>query len=88
METLIFISFIISIIFSIFKIIESKIINKKYPPIKYILRDAVIVFCSTFAGLFGYVQLNGSITDMMNIITNTKQMDLAHTQVFVDEPEF
>lgn len=88
MESFLIIALIISIIFSVIKVIESKVIDKKYPPVKYIIRDSVIVYCCAFLGIFGYSKINGSVADMMNIITDSKSMNLASTQVFTDEPGF
>jgi|TARA_B110000495_G_C22442051_1_gene277195 hypothetical protein len=88
METILIIACIVAILFSIFKVIESKVIDKRFPPVKYIIRDGCIAFASAFIGLFGYVQINGSFTDLMNIITDNKSPNLSATQVFTDDPGF
>ena len=88
MESIFIISGIIAFLFSIIKVIESKAIDKKYPPIKYIIRDCVVIFLSAYFGLFIYIQLNGPANDLLNIITDNKSMNLSTTQVFTDHPEF
>jgi len=88
METIFIISSIVAVIFSVIKVIESKYIDKKIPAVKYIIRDGIIAFISVWMGLFGYIQCNGSVSDLFNIITDNKIMDLNSTQVFTDEPGF
>jgi uncharacterized membrane protein len=88
METIFIISGIIAVIFSIFKVFEIKYIEKRLPPIKNIIRDSGIAFISVCIGLFGYIQFNGSVSDLLNIITDNKSMNLNATQVFTDDPGF
>jgi len=88
MEKLLVLSGIITLLFSMAKIIEMKYVEKNWPPLKYIIRDAFMVFIASFAGLFGFLQMNGTLNDFMNIITENKSLNLKATQIFTDEPGF
>ena len=88
MEKLLIIASIVTFLFSIFKIIEMKYITKQWTPLKYVIRDAIMVFGSTFMGLFLFFQINGTLNDFMNVVTDGKALNLNTTQVFTDEPGF
>ena len=88
MEKLLIIASIVTFLFSIFKIIEMKYITKQWTPLKYVIRDAIMVFGSAFMGLFLFFQINGTLNDFMNVVTDGKALNLNTTQVFTDEPGF
>jgi hypothetical protein len=76
MENIFIIAIIISIIFLIFKFIEMRFIEKENKPLKYLIRDTLIVYCSVISGYFILEQLNPVIVS--EIIT----------PVFTDNPGF
>ena len=76
MENIFIIAIIISIIFLIFKFIEMRFIEKENKPLKFLVRDTLIVYCSVVSGYFILEQLNPVIVS--EIIT----------PVFTDNPEF
>jgi hypothetical protein len=76
MENIFIIAIIISIIFLIFKFIEMRFIEKENKPLKFLVRDTLIVYCSVISGYFILEQLNPVIVS--EIIT----------PVFTDNPEF
>ena len=88
MEKLLVIALIITVIFFIIKVLEMKYLSKEMKPLKYTIRDSFFVFISSFAGLFGFLSMNGSINDFMNIVTSNKSTNLKATQIFTDEPGF
>jgi len=88
MEKLFVLSGIITLLFSIAKIVEMKYVEKKWTPVKYVIRDAMMVFIAAFVGLFGFLQMNGTLNDFMNVITENKSLNLKATQIFTDEPGF
>ena len=88
MEKLLIIASIITFMFSIMKVIEMKYVAKQWTPLKYIIRDAVMVFGSALLGLFVFFQINGTMTDFFNVVTDGKAMNLNTTQVFTDAPGF
>jgi hypothetical protein len=70
------------------KFIEMKYLDKELKPLKFLVRDAVIVFvCSLAAAIFVF-NMDGSITDFFNVLTDTKTLNTATTQIFTDEPGF
>ena len=88
MEKLLIIASIITFMFSIMKVIEMKYVAKQWTPLKYIIRDAVMVFGSALLGLFVFFQINGTMTDLFNVVTDGKAINLNTTQVFTDAPGF
>jgi multisubunit Na+/H+ antiporter MnhB subunit len=88
MEKIFIISTIITFLFCLVKFIEMKYLDKEFKPLKFLLRDAVMVFvCSLAAALFVF-NMDGSITDFFNVLTDTKTLNTATTQIFTDEPGF
>tara|TARA_B110000483_G_C18203970_1_gene546669 strand:+ start:428 stop:658 length:231 start_codon:yes stop_codon:yes gene_type:complete len=61
MENIFFNSSIISILFILFKYLESKIIVKDNKPIKLIIRDGLIVFISCISGFYILSHINTNI---------------------------
>jgi hypothetical protein len=88
MEKLLIIACIVTFVFSILKVIEMKYVSKQWTPLKYVIRDAVMVFGSAVMGLFVFFQINGSMNDFLNVVTDGKALNLNTTQVFTDEPGF
>lgn len=88
MEKILLISLAITILFCFMKFIEMKFIDKELKPLKFVIRDSVIVYvCSTICLVF-YANMGGSITDFMSVVTDTKTLNPAATQIFTDEPGF
>lgn len=88
MEKILVISGLITFLFSIAKVVEMKYIDKQWPPLKYLIRDAFMVFLAAVVGLFVFFQMNGTLTDFMNIVTENKSLNLKATQIFTDDPGF
>ena len=88
MEKALIIATIVMFIFSAMKVLEMKYITKQWTPLKYVIRDAVMVFAASFVGLFIFLQGNGTITELMDVVTDSKTLNLNATQVFTDEPGF
>jgi len=82
------ISAMITVLYFVAKIMEMKFIDKELKPLKFLIRDSVIVFCSSMVSLFAFLSMNGSVNDFMNVVTNNKSLNLASTEVFTDEPGF
>ena len=79
---------VITILFCVSKLLEMKYIDKEWKPIKYLVRDSLIVFISSFIGVFLYLKGQGTVTDFVNAITENKNVELKGTQVFTGDPEF
>jgi len=57
-------------------------------PLKQVTRDALVVFCSTLSASFLFFHFQSSIADFFNVITETKVLNAASTQIFTDVPPF
>jgi hypothetical protein len=67
-----------------------KFIDKEMKPLKNVIRDSAYVLGSSLIGVFLFLNMNTSIKDFMNVITENKNIDLssATTQIFTGEPGF
>ena len=88
MEKILTMALVITLLFCIFKVVEMKFIDKEWKPLKYMIRDSVIVFLSSTIGIFTFSYMNGSIRNFMNVVTDSKSLNLSTTEVFTDEPGF
>ena len=70
----------ISVIFFIVKFIEMRFVDKESVPLKYLVRDTVVVFFSVLAGLFVLDQLKPVIDENLTQVSNPA--------VFTDNPGF
>ena len=68
---------IISVIFLISKFIEMRFIEKENKPLKLLIRDTLLVYCSVVSGYFIIGQLNPVLKGGSTV-----------TQVFTDNPGF
>jgi len=88
MEQFLIPAIIATILFSIFKFLEMKYLDKQLKPLKLIIRDAFIVFVSTLVGVYVFSLFGGSVQEFFNIVTESKTLNAAATQVFTDVPGF
>jgi hypothetical protein len=73
---------IISLIFCIAKFAEMRVLDKDEPkPLKFLVRDALLVYFSVLMGDFIVDQLKPIISENVNILKET-------TTVFTDNPTF
>jgi len=72
---------IISIIFLIVKFIEMRFVDKENKPLKFLIRDTLLVYFSVIAGSFVLEQLKPVIHSGENVI-------ISSPQVFTGNPEF
>jgi hypothetical protein len=88
MEKIIFLGIVVTFLFCIVKFLEMKYLEKTMRPLKEFVRDAAIVFsCAISGGLL--VNTTGNyLTELMNVVTETKTLDAASTQIFTDLPGF
>ena len=88
MEKAFGIAILVALLFSVVKFLEMKYLEKEWKPLKVLIRDAVIVFACSFLCSFVILDLDGTIQDFFNVVTETKTLNTASTQVFTDEPGF
>tara|TARA_B100001175_G_C19392430_1_gene582148 strand:- start:718 stop:909 length:192 start_codon:yes stop_codon:yes gene_type:complete len=57
-------------------------------PLKDVVRDSIVVMVCSLTGAYIYFQYSDYIGDFFNIVTETKVLNPATTQVFTDVPTF
>jgi hypothetical protein len=88
MEKLFLIALLITFLFCSVKILEMKYLEKKWKPLKFVIRDALIVFSCSIVSMITFFSMSGSLTDFFNVITENKILNQTTTQIFTDEPGF
>ena len=88
MEKIIIFALLSSILFCLLKFLEMKYLEKEFKPLKVIIRDALIVFVSSFVS--GYVILESGlyIIEFFNIVTENKDLKFSEAKIFTDSPGF
>jgi len=79
MDNIFLVAGVISVIFLIAKFIEMRFIDKEPKPLKYLVRDTLLVYISVITGKFIVYQLNPIINE-----NTTPSVPLA----FMDNPPF
>jgi hypothetical protein len=72
---------IISIVFFIVKFIEMRFIEKESRPLKFLIKDTLLVFFSVITGYFILEQLKP-------VLQQGGETNLSNPVVFVDNPSF
>ena len=91
MEQVFIVAIIITILFAGTKFIEMRYLNgdnSKPIPLKDVVRDALVVLVCSMTGSYIYFNFQNHITDFFNVVTETKVLNAATTQVFTDVPAF
>jgi hypothetical protein len=88
MERELIISTLVTVLFSVLKFIEMKYIDKESRPMKLFVRDSILVFICTFVCCYVFFTFDVYITDFFNVVTDSKIINPANTQVFTDVPGF
>jgi hypothetical protein len=88
MEKVFIISICITALFCAVKFAEMKFIDKEMKPIKFLLRDAIVVMATSAIVTYAVLNMNSTITDFFNVVTESKTIDPVTTQVFTDAPGF
>lgn len=88
MENVFVIAILITALYCITKFIEIRFLNQDVKPMKEIVREALLVLTSSITGSFLYFNFHGSITNFFNVVTETKVLNSATTQIFTDAPAF
>ena len=63
-------------------------LDKEKKPLKFIVRDTIIVFLSSTVATLSFFYLENYISDFFNIVTETKTLNTNATQIFTDAPGF
>jgi hypothetical protein len=80
MEGIFVVAAVISIVFLIAKFIEMRFIEKESKPLKFLIRDALLVYFSVVFGNF----IIGQINPIVNSVSGGSKV----TPVFTDNPGF
>ena len=88
MENLILFAIFTTILFTCLKILEMRYLEEEMKPLKYIVRDAVMVFAASMTAAVLRFYLKHSFTDFINVVTENKTLNLESTQIFTDAPGF
>jgi hypothetical protein len=85
MEQPLLLTVIIAILYFVMKMLEAKYVNKTQEPLKYVVRDTLIVSACSFLVLFLFFQMSGPIVE---ILGGGEFAGSAATQAFTGEPGF
>jgi len=88
MEQVFVITTIITLSFCLSKYVEYKYFTDNVKPMKDIVRDCLLVLLSAVSGSYVYFYFQSTISDFFNVVTETKVLSNAATQVFTDNPTF
>ena len=90
MDPMFIVAFFITLLFALVKFGEYKFLQKEQEktPLKDIVRDLLIVLVSSLAGSYIYFNFQDSINEFFNVVTDSKVLNTAATQVFTDKPTF
>jgi len=88
MEKVFIISFLITFVFCVVKFMEAKYLDKEWKPLKFFVRDAIIVFSSSVVAAFIFFHNDGTISELFDVVTEKTVINSANTQIFTDVPEF
>jgi hypothetical protein len=90
MENIITITILVVAVYCVLKFVEMKWLDNKSEirPLKHFARDVMFVMVSAFVGAFMYLGVSYQLADFMNVITETKTIHSATTQIFTDAPGF
>ena len=88
MEKILIFAISITILFCILKFMEMKYIDKDIKPLKYFIRDAIMVFTSSIICVYVLLQYDKYISDLFAVVTDTKVFSPETTTIFTGEPGF
>jgi len=89
MDKTFILAILVTSLFCLTKFLEMRILKTQDSvPLKEIVRDALVVLVCSLTGSFGYFHFQTYITDFFNVVTETKVLNSATTQVFTDTPPF
>ena len=88
MEKAFILSFIITCMFVLVKIVDMKYISKEWKPMKTVIRESLLVLVSSTISVVVYFLTNGNMSDFFNVITESKTLKPSATEVFTGEPGF
>jgi cytochrome bd-type quinol oxidase subunit 2 len=88
MEKILLLAISISVLFLIIKLVMMKYVEKDTKPLKFLVRDAFVVFASSFLPIFVFFQMSGTFNTLFGIGGGGGGDNLPQTQIFTDTPGF
>ena len=88
MDEMFIVAIFITVAFCFAKFIEAKYLQEEIKPLKDVVRDCVLVMICSLGGSFLYFHFQTYIRDFFNVVTETKVLNAAATEVFTDTPSF
>jgi hypothetical protein len=84
-----FVPFFNALMFFLVKWVEMKYIDKEMKPMKYMVRDTIVVFMISCVSMYVYGTYFNLIQDFMSMMTSTKTVPtLVTPEIFTDNPGF
>lgn len=84
-----FVPIFTALMFFLVKLVEMKYIDKEPKPMKYMVRDTIVVFMITCVSMYLYGTYFSTIQDFMSMVTSTKTVPTYVTpEIFTDNPGF
>jgi hypothetical protein len=80
MENIFVVAAIIAVIFFIVKFLEMRFVDKESKPLKFLIRDTLVVYVSVVAGNFVYEQVTPAVSEAVAATTQPI--------AFTDNPPF
>jgi hypothetical protein len=65
-----------------------KYIDDEMKPLKYLVRDNIIVFSCALISSYGYLYTGSMFSNFINFITENKIAEIQAPEIFTDKPEF
>ena len=85
MEKPIIITITIAVLFFFAKLVEMKFIEKENKPMKFLIRDTLLVLICSFVPIMIFFQATGPVAEMLGATDFTASTP---TQIFTDVPGF
>ena len=84
-----FVPIFTALMFFLVKFVEMKYIDRETKPMKYMVRDTIVVFMITCVSMYVYGTYFSTIQGFMSVVTNTKTVPIHITpEIFTDSPGF
>jgi len=88
MQNLFLFAIYTTVFFCVAKLLEMKYIDDEMKPLKYLVRDNIIVFSAALIASYGYLYSESMFSNAMNFITENKIVEIKSPEIFTDKPAF
>jgi hypothetical protein len=88
MQNLFLFAIYTTVFFCLAKLLEMKFIDEEIKPLKFLVRDTIVVFSAALIGSYGYLYTGSMFSNFMNFITESKIVEIQSPEIFTDKPAF